>query len=244
MNTLEQAYAEYAEAVAQLGDVADNIGVLEVYYADQGRARTTAATLLAQYTANPLPGRGPPSEEEEALHMYCDMMRSASRLRNITLPRFMWGDAIAVYWVARALALNLTVWTSVMTQPEVYAFGGTQPMLHIAYHPEHYEPVTTFVQAPHSEGQHLEPAFPKKGAIGHTMMQILEGLSGPERTSYSTMPLQDFVKQVLLPKANGLSYTQVYNYVTYNRATVNRQLNATINNQSNTSTQDIRWPRS
>ncbi|PNW72804.1 hypothetical protein CHLRE_15g643515v5 [Chlamydomonas reinhardtii] len=52
MNALEQAFAEYSEAVAQLGDVGDNIGVLEIHYVDEGRARTAAATLLAQYTAS------------------------------------------------------------------------------------------------------------------------------------------------------------------------------------------------
>ena len=62
MNALEQAFAEYSEAVAQLGDLGDNIGVLEIHYVDEGRARTAAATLLAQYTAsNPLPGRSRPS---------------------------------------------------------------------------------------------------------------------------------------------------------------------------------------
>ena len=42
MNLLERAYADYVEVGAQLGDVANDIGLLELYNADAGRARTTA----------------------------------------------------------------------------------------------------------------------------------------------------------------------------------------------------------
>lgn len=55
INTFETAYAEYADAAGQLGDVADSIDVLELYYSDAaGRARTTAVALrYSQYTQNP-----------------------------------------------------------------------------------------------------------------------------------------------------------------------------------------------
>ena len=48
MNLLERAYADYVEVGAQLGDVANDIGLLELNNADAGRARTTATLLVAQ----------------------------------------------------------------------------------------------------------------------------------------------------------------------------------------------------